>query len=61
MQQISAVLIRKEYVFFDLARCINELPDLCDELSAQDMNEIRSLCKKLRYFIEDKKPQLNLA
>lgn len=61
MKTMSTTVSRKEYVFFDLARCINELDVLCHELSAQDIDEIKSACKKLRYFINDRQPQLNLA
>lgn len=58
---MSTTVPRKEYVFFDLARCINELDVLYHELSAQDIDEIKNACKKLRYFINDRQPQLNLA
>jgi hypothetical protein len=61
MQTISSIAPIKEYVFFDLARCINELHALYAELSAQDINEINDAYQKLRYFIKDKQPQLNLA
>ncbi|CZL26994.1 hypothetical protein [Legionella pneumophila] len=61
MKTISSIVPRKEYVFFDLARCINELYVLYHELSAQDIDEIKNAYKKLRYFIKDEQPQLNLA
>ncbi|WP_187347030.1 hypothetical protein [Legionella genomosp. 1] len=61
MKTINSIVPRKEYVFFDLTRCINELHVLCHELSAQDMDEIKNAYKKLRYFIKDEQPQLNLA
>lgn len=61
MRTMSTIVPRKEYVFFDLACCINELDALCHELSAQDIDEIKNACKKLRYLINDRQPQLNFA
>lgn len=58
---MSTTIPIKEYVFFDLARCINELDVLCHELSAEEIDEIKSASKKLRYLINDRQPQQNLA
>ena len=58
---MSTTIPRKEYVFFDLARCINELDVLCHELTAQEIDEIKSASKKLRYLINDRQPQLSMA
>ncbi|HIC7358923.1 TPA: hypothetical protein ACW6D3_002620 [Legionella pneumophila] len=61
MKNVNSTISRKEYVFFDLACCINELNTLRDEFSTQDIEEIKQLSKKLHYLLEDQHPQLNLV
>ncbi|HAT2081789.1 hypothetical protein DIZ81_07605 [Legionella taurinensis] len=61
MENVSSIISRKEYVFFDLACCINEFHTLRDELSAQDIEEIKRLSKKLHSLLEDQHPRLNLV
>ncbi|CEK11620.1 Uncharacterised protein [Legionella hackeliae] len=58
---VSFTISRKEYVFFDLACCINELHTLRNELSAQDIEEIKQLSKKLNFLLENQRPHLNLV
>ena len=61
MKTVSSIISRKEYVFFDLACCINELYTLRHEFSAQDIEEMKQLSKKLHYLLEDQHPKLNLV
>ncbi|OCH99182.1 hypothetical protein A8135_08010 [Legionella jamestowniensis] len=61
MENVSSTISRKEYVFFDLACFINEFHTLRHELSAQDIEEIKQLSKKLHSLLETQHPQLNLV
>lgn len=61
MENERSTISRKEYVFFDLACCINEFHTLRDELSAQDIEEIKRLSKKLHSLLEDQHPQFCLV
>lgn len=61
MENVSSTISKKEYVFFDLACCINEFHTLRDELSAQDIEEIKRLSKKLHSLLEDQHPRINLV
>ncbi|HFD7915526.1 TPA: hypothetical protein ACF58N_003117 [Legionella pneumophila] len=61
MENVSSTISRKEYVFFDLACCINEFHTLRHELSAQDIEEIKRLSKKLHSLLEVRHPHLNLV
>ncbi|AWN72448.1 hypothetical protein LEAN103870_18605 [Legionella anisa] len=61
MENVSSTISRKENVFFDLACCINEFHTLRDELSAQDIEEIKRLSKKLHSLLEDQHPRLNFV
>nr|HAT8713188.1 hypothetical protein [Legionella jordanis] len=61
MKNVNFTISRKEYVFFDLACCINELNTLRHEFSAQDIEEMKQLSKKLHYLLEDQHPHLNLV
>ncbi|HAT8894186.1 TPA: hypothetical protein F8S33_15445 [Legionella pneumophila] len=60
MENVSTTISRKEYVFFDLACCINEFHTLRHELSAQDIEEIKQLSKKLHSLLEAQ-PHLKLV
>ncbi|HHF0526321.1 TPA: hypothetical protein ACTUT5_002984 [Legionella anisa] len=60
MENVSFTISKKEYVFFDLACCINEFHTLRHELSEQDIEEIKQLSKKLHSLLETQHPQLNL-
>ncbi|CZL16535.1 TPA: hypothetical protein ACGAPA_001922 [Legionella pneumophila] len=61
MENVSSTISRKEYIFFDLACCINEFHTLRDELSAQDKEEIKRLSKKLHSHLEDQHPRFSLV
>lgn len=60
MKNVNFTILRKEYVFFDLACCINELNTLRHEFSAQDIEEMKQLSKKLHSLLEVQ-PHLNLV
>ncbi|HAT9060304.1 TPA: hypothetical protein JBB45_03525 [Legionella pneumophila subsp. pneumophila] len=60
MENVSFTISRKENLFFDLACCINEFYTLRHELSAQDIEEIKQLSKKLHSLLEIQ-PHLNLV
>ncbi|HAU1788023.1 TPA: hypothetical protein JBJ44_03905 [Legionella pneumophila] len=61
MEHVCFTISRKEYVFFDLACCINEFHTLRNELSAQDIEEIKRLSKKLHSLLEDQHPRFSLV
>ncbi|ANN96407.1 TPA: hypothetical protein ACK8Z3_003116 [Legionella pneumophila] len=61
MENVSSIISRKEYAFFDLACCINEFHTLRYELSAQDIEEIKRLSKKLHSLLEHQHPHFNLV
>ncbi|MBA2650305.1 MAG: hypothetical protein H0U75_12085 [Legionella sp.] len=55
MQTIFPDSSIKEYLFFDLARCIDELYVLHNDFTMLDIEALKQACKKLRDFIENKR------